>query len=259
MDNVEFQFSLVIGSDIGEELCNFKNNKSCNTRIVEKILHYYKNYPIFTTSALMQKYYYDFPTILNSVLSNITTPRIDIDNSTEEYIAKHTIYKVVLCNDENKKDTFPYIYIGGDKIENNFTATFLSGEFRQKAMEHLKDLLVNAMTISIYDKNLIKAKWNRKHFVKFCKLLSQTSKITIEYLGGNNNSKPYKITKRYMDIIYPNWIWKVTHYPRGQKGNYAHDRYVIIDNKIEVIFTSGIHYLMNGSKDFTYIVRQHKQ
>lgn len=53
MDNVEFRFSLVIDSDIGKELCNFRNNKSCNTHIVEKILHYYKNYPIFTTSALM--------------------------------------------------------------------------------------------------------------------------------------------------------------------------------------------------------------
>ena len=259
MDNVEFQFSLVIGSDIGKELCNFRNNKSCDTRIVEKILHYYKHYPIFTTSELMREYYYGFPTILNAVLSNATIPRIDIDNSSEKNIAKNTIYKVVLCNDESKKDIFPYIYIGGDEIENNFTATFLSGKPRQKAIEHLKDLLVNAGTISIYDKNLIKAKWNRKHFVKFCKLLQQTSKITIEYLGGNNKSKPYKITKRYMDIIYPNWVWKVKHYTSGQKGNYAHDRYLIIDNKIEVIFTSGIHYLINDAKDFTYIVRQYKQ
>ena len=257
MDNVGFQFSLVIGSDIGEELCNFKNNKSCNTRIVENILHYYKNYPIFTTSALMQEYYYDFPTILNSVLSNVTTPRIDIDSSSEHDIAKHTIYKVVLCNDKNKKDIFPYIYICGDKIENNFTATFLSREPRQKAIDHLKELLANAGTISIYDKNLIKEKWNRKYFVKFCRLLPQQNTITIEYLGGSNNSKPYKIIKRYIDIIYPNWILKVKHYPSKQQGNYAHDRYLIIDNKIEIIFTSGIHHLMNDSKDFTCIVRQH--
>ena len=34
-----------------------------------------------------------------------------------------------------------------------------------------------------------------------------------------------------------------------------HDRYLIIDNKIEIILTSGFDYLFDNSKDFTYIVR----
>lgn len=250
-----FQFSLVIDDDLGEELCKFRNNESCNTRIVEKILHYYKRYPIFTTIDLLQKYYYDFPTILNSVLSNVTTPRINIDSSTAIDIAKHTIYKVVLCNDKSKKDIFPYIYIGGDRIENNFTATFFKNEPRQKALSHLNDLLSVATEISIYDIYLLKQKWNRKSFAQFCKLLPPTNKLTIKYLGGNTNSKVCKIMGRYVRKMYPNWNWVVENYIK-KKGTYAHDRYLIIDNKIEVIFTSGIHHLINTDKDFTYIVRQ---
>lgn len=269
MDNVEFQFSLVIGRDIGEELCNFRNNKSCNTRIVEKILHYYKNYPIFTTSALMQKYYYDFPTILNAVLSNVITPRINIDNSSEKDIAKHTIYKVVLCNDENK-NIFPYIYICGDKIENNFTATFLSRESRQKAIDHLKDLLSNAVKILVYDNYLLQPDRNGQFnnwqsFIQFCSLLLPRKSLNIKYLQqislarNNSNYTIYQNSQQDIANICQNWSWSIV---STQPNTYSHDRYLIINNghsKIEIIFTSGICHLMNNSKDFTYIVRRHKQ
>lgn len=257
MDNVEFQFSFVIGSDIGEELCNFKNNKSCNTRIVEKILHYYKNYPIFTTSALMQKYYYDFPTILKSVLSNTTTPRIDIDNSSEKDIAKHTIYKVVLCNDENKKDIFPYIYIGGDKVENNFTATFSKIDPRDKVKEHLKALICNAKEISIYDRYMLD-NGNKESFQQFCNEILSINKLGIKIIYIHSNNDKCKEMGEYLKEKHPNLEWIAQHPTQEQQKNYAHDRYLIIDNKIEVIFTSGIHHLMNDNKDFTCIVRQHK-
>lgn len=256
MDNVEFQFSLVIGSDIGEELCNFRNNKSCNTRIVEKILHYYKHYPIFTVSELTREYYRDFPTILKSVLSNITTPPIDIDNSSEKDIAKHTIYKVVLCNDENKKDIFPYIYIGGDKVENNFTATFLSGKSRQKAKEHLKALLENAKCIFVYDLYLFNNNvW--KSFIDFAQQCFPNKQLNIFYpqsiVAGQN------IQSQCSQIVQNNSQWSFSPDRTHQNFTNLHDRYLIIDNKIEIILTSGIDNLIDDSKDFTYIVRRHKQ
>ena len=36
----------------------------------------------------------------------------------------------------------------------------------------------------------------------------------------------------------------------------THDRYIMIDNNIEIILTSGIDYLFDTSKDFTYIIRE---
>lgn len=35
----------------------------------------------------------------------------------------------------------------------------------------------------------------------------------------------------------------------------SHDRYLIIDDKVEIILTSGFSYLKNETKEITYIVR----
>ena len=34
-----------------------------------------------------------------------------------------------------------------------------------------------------------------------------------------------------------------------------HDRYLVVDDKIEIILTSGFDYLIRNEKEFTYIVR----
>ncbi|MFK5970661.1 MAG: hypothetical protein QM487_11155, partial [Candidatus Marithrix sp.] len=39
----------------------------------------------------------------------------------------------------------------------------------------------------------------------------------------------------------------------------CHDRYLLIDNQIEIILTSGFDYLFDKDKDFTYIVRNKLQ
>ena len=274
-DNLDFQFSLVIDSDLGDELCKFKNGKSCNTRIIEKLLHYYKNHPIFTKSDFMKRYYYDFPTILNAILSNLTT-RFDIDNANSADIAKHTLYKVILTNDRNKQD-FPYIYIGGDKIENNFTATFHKGP-RDKAKEHLKALLENADTIFIYDK-FITNKTNNidnwQSFIDFVKACFPNKDLNIYYSQDNvtsnhttrqQNSIPPSIESNNYNYIQDiidigttkNKRWTFTKFSQNNSFNELHDRYLIVDNKIEIILTSGIYHLMHDNKDFTYIVRLYK-
>ncbi|EAI7213246.1 hypothetical protein CKW86_08890, partial [Campylobacter jejuni] len=42
----------------------------------------------------------------------------------------------------------------------------------------------------------------------------------------------------------------------NEKYDYLHDRYIIVDKKIQIILTSGIDNLMNIKKDFTYIIRE---
>ena len=254
------EFSLVIDDDLAIELCNFKNNMSYNTKIVEKILHYYKPFPIFTQDSFMKAYYYD-DSYLEYLLSNPNENRINIANKSIEDIAKHTTYKVVLCNDDNKKDIFPYIYIGGDKIENNFTATFMRGNDRQKAIEHLKALLENANCVFVYDLYLAN---NWASFLNFTQQCFPKRQLSIFYpqdidLNNSANSHIPKLTQQQCSqIVQNNSQWRFSPDRIHQNFTNLHDRYLIIDNKIEIIFTSGIHHLMNDSKDFTYIVRQHK-
>ena len=247
------EFSLVIDDDLAIELCNFKNNMSYNTKIVEKILHYYKPFPIFTQDIFMKAYYYD-DSYLEYLLSNPNENRINIANMSIEDIAKHTTYKVVLCNDDNKKDIFPYIYIGGDKIENNFTATFMKDDDRQKAIEHLKALLENANCVFIYDAYLFENNvWGA--FVNFAQQCFPNKQLNIFY--PQSIATGQNIQTQCSQIIRNNTQWRFSPDRIHQNFTNLHDRYLIIDNKIEVIFTSGIHHLMNDDKDFTYIVRQH--
>lgn len=47
-------------------------------------------------------------------------------------------------------------------------------------------------------------------------------------------------------------LWALTKNPRMIS---RHDRYLIVDDKLEIILTSGFDHLNDSSGDFTYIVR----
>lgn len=248
----DIEFSLAIEDDLANELCNFKENKNCNRNIIEKLLHYYKPYPLFNNIFLKRYYGKDFLTsLISSKINwgNVDSKQIDLEAS---YI--NTIYKVILSSDKTKQN-FPYIYIGGDVIENNFTATFMKQDNRQKAIEHLKALLENANCVFIYDAYLFENNvWGA--FVNFAQQCFPNKQLNIFY--PQSIATWQNIQTQCSQIIRNNAQWRFRPDRIHQNFTNLHDRYLIIDNKIEVIFTSGIHHLMNNSKDFTYIVRQHK-
>lgn len=255
------EYSLVIDDDLAVELCKFKNNETCNTKLVEKILHYYKPIPRFINDDFMKLYYDHY--FLETFYSNPNKNRINANGALMDNIVRNTTYKVILCNDASKKDTFPYVYIGGDRIENNFTATFLSGEDRKKAKEHLKSLLENARCIFVYDLYLAN---NWTSFISFAQECFPRKQLSIFYpkeIDSSNNANPTipKLTQKQCSQIVQNGKcpWKFSVDRNHQNFSDLHDRYLIIDNKIEIILTSGIDNLMDKSKDFTYIVRQHKK
>lgn len=246
-------FSLAIDDILAEELCKFRVNQQCDIDMVERTLHYYKGYPIFTKSYFRQYY-------SNAIQTNLLQSISTINWDSIETISKGTIYKVILSSQKNVN--FPYISIYDDKIENNFTATFLSGKSRQKAKEHLKALLENTKYIFVYDVNLFKNNvW--KSFIDFAQQCFPNKQLNIFYpqsivAGQNIQSQCSQITKIGGKSSNKNlWSFKVdnTH----QNFTNLHDRYLIIDNKIEIILTSGIDNLIDNFKDFTYIVRQIRQ
>lgn len=246
-------FSLAIDDILAEELCKFRVNQQCDTDMVERTLHYYKGYPIFTKSYFRQYYSNVIQTKLLQSISTITWDSI-------ETISKGTIYKVILSSQKNVN--FPYISIYDDKIENNFTATFMQKDNRQKAKEHLKALLENAKCIFVYDVNLFKNNvW--KSFIDFAQQCFPNKQLNIFYpqsIVAEQNIQPQcsQITKIGGKSSNKNlWSFKVDNTHQNFKN--LHDRYLIIDNNIEIILTSGIDNFIDKSKDFTYIVRQHKQ
>lgn len=68
-----------------------------------------------------------------------------------------------------------------------------------------------------------------------------------------------RLQSQCSQIVQNNSQWSFSPDRIHQNFKNLHDRYLIIDNKIEIILTSGIDNLIDDSKDFTYIVRRHKQ
>ncbi|EEK2490183.1 hypothetical protein G9056_001795 [Campylobacter jejuni] len=190
--------------------------------------------------------YYDSET-LKSILGQKTSLEYSDDL---ECLSKNTIYKIILSE---KQYNFPYVNIFEDKIENNFTASFIKNEDRKKAKEHLKAIFLNANHLFIYDKFINK---NQKQFIKFAEEYFPRKKLNIFYPIENGMKFPKNLCSNLKNI-YKEWLVVENKDAEiNEKYDYLHDRYIIVDKKIQIILTSGIDNLMNIKKDFTYIIRE---
>ena len=229
--------------DLAQELCNLKKQSNYDVKTIEQILHYYKP-SILLRKEYMQKYY-DKAT-LSSIFSAYSNT---VSEDSLEQLAKKTIYKIILSKD---KDDFPYVNIATkNKIENNLTSTFYKNESRDKAKAHLKAIFEGASNLFIYDKYCNDNSESVESFAKEC-FPKKELNIFYPSLKGSFDQDLCGALKQ----ICSNWKIQEN---KDQKINNQykdlHDRYIIIDNQIQIIFTSGIDYLMSECKDFTYIVR----
>lgn len=239
--------SLVLENELLLEFENFKRGEKHDKKTIQQLLHYYKAQHIFNKE---QK---DF---LSKNKIELEEDELDIwiesgwfDLSFEELV-KYTKFKIILSKNKSK---FPFVNIFKDKLENNFTATFIKNEERLKAKEHFKALFNEAQSLFIYDKYLLD---NQNSFKKFAEECFPKRALNIFYPA----SLPFKQELRtHLKAMCKDWQVKQNQ-DETINNNYTnlHDRYIIIDKKIQVILTSGIDYLMDTSKDFTYIVREIK-
>ncbi|WP_244893540.1 hypothetical protein [Campylobacter cuniculorum] len=233
---------MVLENNLAEELCNFKDKKECDNKTIERILYYYKQY-VLLQKEYMKRYY--GAAALSLILGGNTSLRY---NDNLKCLSNNTIYKIILSKD---KDTFPYVNIFKDKIENNLSASFFKSEDRKKAKEHLKALLDNAEDLFIYDKFINK---NQKKFIEFAKECFPEKPLNILFLSSNKFSQELCTE---LKKINQKWEIKENKYSTiNNKYSGLHDRYIIIDNKIQIILTSGIDNLINTKKDFTYIIKE---
>lgn len=162
-----------------------------------------------------------------------------LKDQTLEELAGKTKYKVILSTD---KSDYPYININHDNIENNFTGTFLRNESRDKAIKHIKALCNDAKNnIVVYDKYFNDKESNADTLAD----LLPKKKLEIIYQLNTFS----QVQKDKLKNACPSWTL------RDDNFQDCHDRYLIIDNKVEIILTSGFWYLNNISKEITYIVR----
>jgi hypothetical protein len=139
----------------------------------------------------------------------------DFISQSLEKLAEQTRYKLIL---NTEKSDFPYVNILKDSIEKNFSLTFRVGENRDKAIQLITALCANAKFI-------------------YLTLLHE----------DHLTSKVSEIKK-----IYAGWKIKLDSRHTFSK---SHDRYLLIDNQIEIILSSGFQYLFAMDKDLTCLIR----
>jgi len=237
------EYTIVLSDELLKAYYDFKKSKSVEQDIITKLFKYYISGHLTNCKQLETIGVEDEP------LKQQLAPEGYIKQTLEE-LGEKTIYKFIL---NTERDDYPYINIYSDKIERNFTATYGKNESRQKTIEHIKALCKNAQYVFIYDKFL-----NENIIREIAKILPRKRLNIIHTQIYNDHTKQWELNLSQSQItlfknICKDWIIK-----EDRKNTYKnyHDRYLLIDNQIEIILTSGFDYLFDENKEFTYLVRK---
>ena len=228
---------IVLSDDLLKAFCQFKRGEACDTRLITRLLTFYK--PHLTCVNQLKRIDNKDSVLLQSLAASGW-----IGQSIEE-LAERSSLKLILTT--NQSD-YPYVNIaGGDAIEPNYTGTF-KNEPRIKAIAHLKALCQSARSIYIYD--------------PFLKGYQERATPTI--MDGIFSLLPMSSFTLYCDdgafMQHTKSDWKRRNseltFKKAENSPWKkHDRYLIIDRKVEVILSSGFDYLFDTNGDFTYVVR----
>lgn len=228
------QFSLVLSDELLSLYFEFKQGKIKNKQLIEHFFNYYHAPHLTNISQLKRIHYYDL-----SLFQQLASQGL-ISQSLEE-LAIQTRYKLIL---NTQKIDYPYVNIKTDLIEKNFSLTFRKHENRDKAIQLITALCAKAKFILIYDKYFCH-NWEDTQAL-FQQIIPQ-KKLTLLHDGHLKD----KISN--IKTICPHWTIKED---RHQTFTNSHDRYLLIDNKIEIILSSGFQYLFATRKDLSCLIRE---
>ena len=230
------EYTIVLSDELLKAYYNFKSSKGVDQNIITNLFKYYISGHL-TNSAQLKRIEANDESLQQQLAQN------GYINQTLEELCEKTIYKLILNTERND---YPYININADKIERNFTATYGKNESRDKTIKHIKALCKNAKYIFIYDKHMIRYMTDEV-LQKISNILPQ-KKLNIIYKNGQLSQTQISRLKK------EGKNWKIQPDNKNTYNDY-HDRYLLIDNNVEIILTSGFDYLFDENKDFTYIVR----
>lgn len=225
---------VVLDDDLFREYHKFQKGEKFDQKKIKQLLHYYKNSIVSNI-----KQYEDNGVDLEQNLKNHMLHDGLRKQSLEELAENSTWYKIILSS---TKDTYPYVNIMDNKqrLENNYSASFDMAEPRDLAIKHLTSICLHAKKVVLYDKYFSVKDRN----VDLIKSILPQKKLEIIYNDIDN--KHIELLKQHCGT------WSFTKNPQMKN---RHDRYLIVDDKIEIILTSGFDHLNDTSGDFTYIVR----
>lgn len=232
-------YTLAMEDDLLKAFHNFKRGLlgETSTALIQNLLRLYRP-PHITSVQQLKKVGIDDRILFQQLASQ------GFVNQTPQALALRTRYKLLLSEQQTQ---YPAVAVHDDVINSEFVMTLKSGEARAKAHAWLKSLLADATTVTIIDHYLFSppsqnrvvsffSLFPKKALTLFLNQTSQQDKSAIKALHGG---------------------WKIKQNTNTAYHN-VHDRYLLIDNSVEVVITSGIDYLFDTRKECTLLVRQKK-
>ncbi|BDC06913.1 hypothetical protein [Phocaeicola vulgatus] len=229
---------VVVDDELFREYHKFQQGRDFDNMMIKRLLHFFKN-EIVTNIKQYEDNGVDLPLNLKSRLAHSGLKR----QSLEDLAENCTLYKIILSATKN---SFPYVNIMDDnqRLENNYSASFDMSEPRDLAIKHLTSLCCHAKKVVVYDKYFS----NKERNVELLKQIFPKKKLEVVY--NLIEDAHIVLLKQHCNL------WEFTKNPQITN---RHDRYLIIDDRLEVILTSGFDHLNETSGDLTYIVRNIQQ
>ena len=257
-------YYLVLDDELLKEFLKFKRGKNVNVCLISRLLNFYKKH--ITNVAQLRRVKQIDPSLVDSSLER-QLASIGLIGQNLADLSKLTLLKIVLSESNSN---FPYVNILGDEIESNFMATYGIGANRQKAKQHIEELIKSGNKIEIYDRYLFFDNTGNINNHPSIRLLTtwanSNQNISIEIYcyqqrrGNNQNvhQETQRITSRISYIQGVSSNIQIMNFPTNPPTNY-HDRYIkVYENqnlKYEIILSSGIYFLEDTGRDLTYVVR----
>ena len=234
------RYQVVLDDELFKDYHKFKNGEKLEKEEVERIkclLHYFKG-ELITNIAQYERTGLPLDIALKKKLAQSGLKK----QSNEELAQSHTIYKVILCCGCSD---FPYVDVtsADEKIENNLSSFYDIAEKRDKAIKHLRAICAGSKKIVVYDKYFAEQEKEVRNIGTLIKILPQ-KKLTISFSNISLNGI------QTLKDTCGEWEPQLDNALKGR-----HDRYIIVDDKIEIVLSSGFDHLSADSSDFMYVVR----
>lgn len=227
------QYSFALSDELCEQYYAYKDQKEYDKEIVNKLLKFRLTEFVTNADQLSRS-----PNAKNHGHLINQLRRAGLKGQTLEQLADKTIYKLVLST--NRSD-YPYLNINDDSLDIHLIGCYYRDSKRDKALLHVKGLCEKSKIICLYDQYL---------------KTDLSYKILLDIIPNKNVTVKYQ--KDHLTIDQVQEIATILN-----KVNFAeqttmlthHDRYLILDDEIEVILSSGFRYLSCHNKELSYIVR----
>lgn len=229
------KYSFALSDSLCKQYLLFKNQSpDFNKSIISRLLRYHTGDEFIFSLAQADRVGCSLSPSLKIAL---TKSRLSKGEPTD--LAKKTEYKLVLT--ENNSG-YPYVNIYEDSITPAIIGCFYQNQPRDKAINHIKTICEKAQNIIVYDKFLS----HRTNYTVL-KDIIPNNKINIQYVKSHIEDVNLTDLKNTLT----NCIFQII----PDTDTQHHDRYLIIDDKIEIILTSGFEYLKSLKKEISYIIR----